>query len=103
MSMYARVVLSLCAIALLAGCATQASGPGARGEVPVHVVTHGWHTGLAMQASDIAFGRWPALPHPARVRYIEVGWGDRDYRRTFPASEVVELHVSRTGFERLLA
>lgn len=131
----ARIALALCAVALLAGCATQASAPGARGEVPVHVVTHGWHTGLALQASDIDFARWPALPHRARARYIEVGWGDRDFypapgfnlwygfkalfwptasvlhvvgfdeppKRYFPASEVVELHVSRTGFERLLA
>lgn len=135
MSAHARVVLLLCAIALLAGCATRASEPAARGEIPVHVVTHGWHTGLAMQASDIDFGRWSALPHPARARYIEVGWGERDYypapgfnlwygvkalfwptasalqvtgfdeppRRAFPASEVVELRVSRGGFERLLA
>jgi uncharacterized protein (TIGR02117 family) len=135
MRMYARVVLAVCAIVLLAGCATQASAPGPRGEIPVHVVTHGWHTGLAMRASDIDFARWPALPHPVRARYIEVGWGDRDYypapgfnlwyafkallwptasvlhvtgfdqppRRYFPASEIVELHISRTGFERLLA
>jgi len=101
----------------------------------VHVVTHGWHTGLSLQASDIDFARWPALPHPARARHIEVGWGERDYypapgfnlwygfkalfwptastlhvtgfdeppRRSFPMSEVVELRVSRAGFERLLA
>lgn len=45
----------------------------------MYVASHGWHTGLAMQASDIDFARWPALPHPARAAYLEVGWGDRDY------------------------
>jgi uncharacterized protein (TIGR02117 family) len=44
----------------------------------VYVVTHGWHTGVALRAADIDFARWP-LPRPARAPYIEVGWGDRDY------------------------
>src|SRR5918999_3457637 len=127
--------LALLAIVPLVGCATRAADSGARGEIPLYVVTHGWHTGLAMQASDIDFARWRPLPHPARARYLEVGWGDRDYypapgfnlwyafkalawptpsvlhvtgfneppARYFSASEVVELGVSRTGFERLLA
>jgi len=75
----ARVVLSFCVIVLQAGCATRPSEHLARGEVSVYAITHGWHTGLAMQASDIDFTRWPALPHPARARYLEIGWGDRDY------------------------
>lgn len=127
--------LALFAIALLAGCATRAADTGAHGEIPLYVVTHGWHTGLAMQAADIDFARWRPLPHPARARYLEVGWGDRDYypaprfnlwyafkalawptpsvlhvvgfdqapARIFPASEVIELRLSRAGFERLLA
>ena len=48
------------------------------GEIPVYVVTHGWHTGLAMRAADIDFARWRPLPDPGRA-YLEVGWGDRDY------------------------
>jgi uncharacterized protein (TIGR02117 family) len=74
-----RAGLALFAIVLLAGCATRAADVGAQGEVPVYVVTHGWHTGLAMRASDIDFARWRPLPHPARAKYLEVGWGDRDY------------------------
>jgi uncharacterized protein (TIGR02117 family) len=69
-------------IALSAGCATRAAESSARGEIALYVVTHGWHTGLAMRASDIDFARW-RLPHPARARYVEVGWGDRDY---YPAA-----------------
>jgi uncharacterized protein (TIGR02117 family) len=71
--------LALLAIVPLAGCATRAADSGERGEIPLYVITHGWHTGLAMRASDIDFARWRPLPHPARSRYIEVGWGDRDY------------------------
>jgi len=128
--------LRVWALLLLAGCATaQNPPPEGRGDIPVHVVAHGWHTGIAMRASDIDFARWPGLPHPAGARHIEVGWGDRDFypapgfnlwygfkallwptasvlqvagfdeppRRAFPASEVVELRLSRAGFERLLA
>lgn len=67
------------ALLLLAGCASPPDAPEPRGEIPVQVVTHGWHTGIALRASDIDFARWPALPHPAGARHIEVGWGDRDY------------------------
>jgi uncharacterized protein (TIGR02117 family) len=127
--------LALLAIVPVVGCATRAADSGARGEIPLYVITHGWHTGLAMRASDIDFARWRALPHPARSRYVEVGWGDRDYypaprfnlwygfkalawptpsvlhvvgfddppARTFPASEVIELHLHSDAFERLLA
>ena len=127
--------LALIAIAVSAGCAIHAAEPGVQGEIPLYVVAHGWHTGLAMRAADIQFERWQPLPHPAGSRYIEVGWGDRDYypapgfnlwyafkalawptpsvlhvvgfeqppAQTFPASEIVELRVSRDGLERLLA
>lgn len=72
-------VFSALAILLLAGCASPPGEPGVGGEIPVYVVTHGWHTGLAMRAADIDFERWRPLPHPGRARYVEVGWGDRDY------------------------
>jgi uncharacterized protein (TIGR02117 family) len=71
--------LALCVIVPVAGCATRAADYGTGGEIPLYVITHGWHTGLAMRASDIDFARWRPLPHPARSRYVEVGWGDRDY------------------------
>jgi uncharacterized protein (TIGR02117 family) len=130
-----RAALALCAMLLSAGCATSTGKQAVNGEIRVYVVTHGWHTGIAMRAADIDFARWRPLPNPARAKYIEIGWGDRDYypapgfnlwygfkalawptpsvlhvtgfneppARYFSASEVVELGVSRTGFERLLA
>jgi uncharacterized protein (TIGR02117 family) len=130
-----RTALTASVIVVGAGCATRTANSVTDGEMPVYVVTHGWHTGLAMRAADIDFARWRPLPHPARAKYIEIGWGDRDYypapgfnlwyafkalawptpsvlhvtgfneppARYFSASEVVELGLSRTGFERLLA
>jgi uncharacterized protein (TIGR02117 family) len=134
-NIHMRIVLLLCLTTLLQGCATSANERGAQGEIPVYVVTHGWHAGIAMHATEIDFARWRPLPHPAGARYLEVGWGDRDYYpapgfnawyafkalfwptasvlhvtgfdeppgRRFPESEVVELRLSRAGFERLLA
>lgn len=119
---------------LLAGCASAPAERAVGGEIPIYVVTHGWHTGIAMRAADIDFARWRPLPDPGR-KYLEVGWGDRDYypapgfnlwygfkalawptpsvlhvvgfdeapARYFPASEVVELRLSRPSFESLLA
>jgi uncharacterized protein (TIGR02117 family) len=49
------------------------------GLIPVYVVTHGWHTGLAVSASDVDFERWKPLPRAAPTRYLEIGWGDRDF------------------------
>jgi uncharacterized protein (TIGR02117 family) len=66
-------------ILLLAGCTSSPVERSVDGEIPVYVVTHGWHTGLAMRAADIDFARWRPLPHPARARYLEIGWGERDY------------------------
>jgi uncharacterized protein (TIGR02117 family) len=65
-------------ILLLAGCASPPAERAVNGEIPIYVVTHGWHTGIAMRAADIDFGRWRPLPNPKRA-YLEVGWGDRDY------------------------
>lgn len=127
--------LRIALLLMLAGCATSAREKHVSGEIPLYVVGHGWHAGFAMRAADIDFARWRPLPHPAGARYIEVGWGERDYyparkfnlwygfkalawptpgvlqvvgfdeppARQFPASEVIELRVSRAGFERLLA
>lgn len=74
-----RAALTLCALLLVTGCATSTGERAADGEIPLYVVTHGWHTGLAMRAADIDFARWRPLPHSARAKYIEIGWGDRDY------------------------
>lgn len=100
----------------------------------VFVVTHHWHTGIAMRTADVPPGRWPDAEAFAGAEFVEVGWGDRDFwmapretiglalkaalaseasvlrvlwfdgpvERSLPASDVVELFVSRAGLESLV-
>ena len=76
--MHAAWLRAALAILLLTGCAAAPANRAVDGDIPLYVVTHGWHTGLAMRAADIDFARWRPLPH-LRSKYLEVGWGDRDY------------------------
>jgi uncharacterized protein (TIGR02117 family) len=100
----------------------------------IYVISHGWHTGIALARADVPPGRWPEAAHFARTAYLEAGWGDRDFymapgfnawygfkalfwptasvvhlagfdahpQRAFPASEVVELRVTRRGLDGLI-
>ena len=81
------------------------------GEVPVtiHVVGHGWHTGLVIRRDDIAIETWPESGRFPAARYLEVGWGDRAFYESQDAgvglalqaafaSGASVLHVA--GFER---
>ena len=45
----------------------------------MHIVNHGWHTGLVIRRADILEGIWPEQHHYADAEYVEVGWGDRDF------------------------
>jgi uncharacterized protein (TIGR02117 family) len=47
--------------------------------VSVFVVTHHWHTGIAMRVADVPPGRWPDAELFAGAQFVEVGWGDRDF------------------------
>lgn len=111
---------------LATGCAT----PPVRGPVKtIHVVRHGWHTGIAVARSDLT--RVPA-EFPCGD-YLEFGWGDAEYYPTqhptlsmgakalfwpnpsvmhvagvrgsltnsLPHDEIVTLPVSTAGFARL--
>lgn len=68
-------------LAVSAGCA---SG-GARltrtdGEpvASIYVVSHGWHTGVALERRHAAGRAWPEVERFATT-YVEAGWGDRDF------------------------
>ena len=79
--MLARLCLYL--VALLAGCA------GSEGTIfpsevndparTVYVVRHDWHAGIVVSRSDIPEDTWPALYDFPQARYLEVGWGDREF------------------------
>ena len=70
-------------LVMLAGCA--GSLPVAETETHkgasriVHVANHGWHTGLIVRSADIPEDAWPARRDFADARYLELGWGDREY------------------------
>lgn len=45
----------------------------------IHLVSHGWHTGIVVRLADLAPDAWPESAALPRAEYIEVGWGDREY------------------------
>lgn len=45
----------------------------------VYVISHGWHTGMAVRTEDIPADLWPEHRDFAGFEYVEVGWGDRDF------------------------
>ena len=81
--------LQLAAVAialLLAGCAGPAVSLGAPDEVAgsdrlaeLWVVRHGWHTRVVVRTVDIDPAIWPESRVFSDARYLEVGWGDRDF------------------------
>lgn len=124
------------AVVLSAGCGAPVAGlyPPRAGDVavPVYVIAHDWHAGLAVRAGDVPAALWPERADFPRAEYLEVGWGDRDYWQAhepgiglgfkalllptpsvvrvigvdgtlavvFPESEIIEVGLSRAGFER---
>lgn len=75
----------------------------------IYLVSHGWHAGIVLQRTDLSQNVWPTLKEFTRVKYLEIGWGDKDYYTTpdpgmglavkaaiFPTSSV--LHI--VGFSR---
>lgn len=45
----------------------------------VHVVRHGWHSGIVVRAADVPENAWPAQRDFVGAEYLEVGWGARAY------------------------
>lgn len=75
-----RIVLALLAIVLTAcGSAPTRVTAEVTADHFVHVVSHGWHTGVVIATADIPPGAWPVAGKILQARYIEVGWGDRVY------------------------
>lgn len=77
--------------------------------VTVHVVGHGWHTGIVIRRDDIPTEAWPESGRFPAARFLEVGWGDRAFYESPDAgvslalkaafaSATSVLHVA--GFDR---
>ena len=65
----------------LFACAPPPSPPVQYGEgvATVHVVRHGWHTGIVIARDDLPPGRLPEADDFPQARFYEFGWGDREY------------------------
>ncbi len=86
----AALLLLLALVVLAPGCAAQLN-PGAASAADaqatmhrVHVVRHGWHSGIVVRAADVPEHAWPARREFIGAEYLEVGWGDRVY---YPAPD----------------
>jgi uncharacterized protein (TIGR02117 family) len=70
-------------LALSSACAGPVHGlyPPAEGEAvrAVYVISHGWHTGIAVRTDDIPSDLWPEHRDFAGAEYVEVGWGNRAF------------------------
>ena len=70
---------------LLAALTTGAThGPSRSGAqdppaITVHVVSHGWHSGLIVPAALADAHGWPVRAEFPQATHYEVGWGDRAY------------------------
>ena len=91
-----RQIISLTALALLAtGCLGPKKNlfPPAAGapHKTVHVVSHGWHTGVIVSRADIPTNVWPAQPDFAQFESLEVGWGDDGFYRADKITTAITL------------
>ncbi len=60
----------------------------------VYLVSHGWHAGIVFQRADLTAAHWPVLDRLPMSKYLEVGWGDRDYYRSPDPSWAVTLKAA---------
>lgn len=62
--------------------------------VTVHVVRHGWHSGLVIRRDQIPSGAWPEHDRFPAARFLEVGWGDRAFYQSPDAGIALALGAS---------
>ncbi len=48
----------------------------------IYLVSHGWHSGIVLQRSDLPSHGWPELKYFSEADYLEIGWGDKQYYQT---------------------
>lgn len=60
----------------------------------IHVVDHGWHTGIVIRRGDIPPGLWPEQRQAPPGEYLEVGWGQRDFYKTREPSLLMALRAA---------
>jgi uncharacterized protein (TIGR02117 family) len=133
-----RITCLLLLVFLQASCVAAPAPPpaGLKCETTrtVYVISHGWHTGIAVNREDLV-AQVPSLEDKSgKGEYLEVGWGDERFYQAkkitaglalqailwptatvlhvveiagtpqhyFSKSEVMEITVPLTGYEKLL-
>ena len=80
-----RSTMFFALVMLVTGCAAQSdlgAAPAADALAAthrVHVVRHGWHSGIVVRAADVPEHAWPARRELVGADHLEVGWGNRAY------------------------
>lgn len=83
---------------LIVSCAVASAGKFERVEAASHtiyVLSHGWHTGIAVRQSDVPENVWPERTDFVGKTYLEVGWGDEAF---YGAADVTLGVVLRAAF-----
>jgi len=97
------VVLPAAAALICLSCAMSApqTASPARGEAAssMYVISHGWHTGIALARNDIPSHLLPERQDFAAADYLEFGWGDRDFyqAREFSLALAMRAALSSRG------
>lgn len=73
------LVSAAMAVMLVAGGPRAGASADLASPTWVAVVSHAWHTDIAVRMSDIAGTHWPDAQRFPGATFIEVGWGDRDF------------------------
>ncbi|WP_158083065.1 DUF2459 domain-containing protein [Methyloprofundus sedimenti] len=48
----------------------------------IYLVSHGWHAGIVLNQADIPDTVWRESQDFPNAKYLEIGWGDKDYYQT---------------------
>jgi uncharacterized protein (TIGR02117 family) len=59
----------------------------------IYVIHHGWHTGIAVRAADVAPRLWPEVADFPSAAFIEVGWGDARFYQAEKVSAGMALRA----------
>lgn len=90
----ALLSLMLCACAAAPPAVEYASAPDGPYGHPVYIVSHGWHTGIAVPAGPIQ-KRLPTLRRRfGEASYLDFGWGDSAYFRAQEPGLILALRAA---------
>ena len=78
-----NIILTLIIILTLEACSASVnelhSVNNIDSEKVIYLVNHGWHVGIVLKRADIPDAHWPESKDFANAKYLEVGWGDKEY------------------------